>query len=68
MTVMFRTYPGFLGSPKQLDGLHVGARWPRDIVLPRLAYFETSLVHIQIDNSGGVAIATVGELLSLRWR
>ena len=66
MTVMFRTRPGFLGSPKQLGGLHVGARWPRDIVLPRLAYFEMSLVHIRIDSSGGVAIATVGELLSLR--
>lgn len=66
--MMFRTRSGFLGSPRQLGELHVGAEWPRDIVLPHLVYFETFLVRIQIDNSGGVVIATVGGLLSLRWR
>ncbi len=67
MTMMFRTRSGFLESPRQLGEPHVGAEWPRDTVLPRLVYFETFLVRIQIDNSGGVAIATVGGLLSLRW-
>jgi hypothetical protein len=65
---MFRTRSGFLGSPRLPGELHVGAEWPRDIVLRRLVYFETFLVRIQIDNSGGVAIATVGGLLSPRWR
>jgi hypothetical protein len=66
MIMMFRTRSGFLGSPRQLGELHVGAEWPRDIVLPRLVYFETFLVRTRIDNLGGVAIATVGGLLSLR--
>ena len=68
MTMMFRTRSGSLGSPRRLGELHVGEEWPQDIVLLRLVYFETFLVRIQIDNSGGVAIATVGGLLSLRWR
>ena len=68
MVVMFRTRSGFLGSPRLLAELHVGAEWPRDIVLQRLAYSEMTLVRIQIDNSGGAAVATVGGLLSLRWR
>jgi hypothetical protein len=66
MTMMFRTRSGFLGSPRQPGELHVGAEWPRDIALPHLVCSETFLVRIQIDNSGGVAIATVGGLLSLR--
>ena len=66
--MMFRTRSGFLGSPKQLGELHVGAELPRDIGLPRLVCFGTFLVRIQTDNSGGVAIATVGGLIFLRWR
>ena len=58
MTMMFRTRSGFLGSPRQLDELHVGVEWLRDIVQPSPVYFATFLVRIQIDNLGGVAIAT----------
>jgi hypothetical protein len=41
--------------------------FPRDIVLLRLAYVETFLARIQIDNLRGVVVATVGGVLALRW-
>ena len=62
----FRTRSGYQGSPRRLAELRVGAEWLRGIVPPRLAYFETSLVRIQIDDLRGVVVATVGGVLSLR--
>jgi hypothetical protein len=64
---MFRTRSGYQGSPRQLGGLHAVVEFPRDIVLLRLAYVETSLARIQIDNLRGVVVATVGGVLALRW-
>ena len=68
MTMIFRTRSGFRESPRRLGEPHVGAEWPQDIVLPRLVYFETFPVRIEIDNLREVAVANVEGGLSLRWR
>ncbi len=65
--MMFRTRSGYQRSPRQLGELHAGVEFPRDIVLLRLAYVETFLARIQIDNLKGVVVATVGGVLALRW-
>ena len=68
IVMFFRTRSGYQASPRQLGELHAGAKWPRDIVQPRLAYCETLPVRIQIDSPEGVVIVTVGGVLALRWR